>query len=75
MTDPMAKARRLKEQHQQEWLGLKGVVGVGIGKTADGRTGIIISVQENAAGIRQHIPTTLEGIPIEIRESGEFRAL
>lgn len=73
--DAMAKARQVKTQYQNEWLGLKGVVGVGLGETADGRPGIIISVQENPAGIRQQIPTTLEGVPIEVRESGEFRAL
>lgn len=75
MTDLFKKAKQLKQQHQREWLAMKDVMGVGIGKTPDNQICIIISVRTNAAGIRNRIPTTLEGVPIEIQASGKFRAL
>ena len=53
---------------------MKGVVAVGIGNTANGTPGIIISVQENVAIYHGQIPESIDNIPIEIQITGEIKA-
>ena len=55
-------------------VSLPGVVGVAQGET-DGRPCITVYVAEKSAGVVDQIPADLEGWPVVVRESGEFRAL
>lgn len=75
MDQQIEAIRRVKDRHEKRWLGVEGVVGVGIGTTAGGSVGLIVSVKTDAARVRSQIPTQIEGVDVEIRESGEFRAL
>ncbi|MFQ5769827.1 MAG: hypothetical protein ACE5HX_04790 [bacterium] len=75
MTESITKIRAVKQKHEKAWLAMEGVVAVGIGKTSDGCTGLIVSIKENASKFRQQIPVIIEEVPIEIQEIGEIKAL
>jgi hypothetical protein len=70
----LESVRRIKKKYERSWLSLKGVVAVGIGHTSREIPGIIVSVQENAESIRAHIPKEVEGVFVEIKETGEIKA-
>lgn len=75
MNIQLDQIRRVKAANEKKWLALPEVVGVGIGVTSTGKNGIIISVKENPQKIRKIIPAEIRGVAIEIRETGELRAL
>lgn len=65
------QAAAIKQQYEQQWLGLKEVAAIGIGRV-DNEVGIIISVTENPVKVREKIPARIEGVPIKIQQTGEF---
>jgi hypothetical protein len=69
------KIREVKEKYEEEWLSIKGVVGIGIGTLSDDSIGIVISAIKVEKHIQEKIPDQVEGVKIEIRETGEFKAL
>lgn len=71
----LERVKQIKRKYEQQWLALAGVVAIGIGTTASGNVGVIVSVKENPETIRASIPQEVEGIEVEIRVSGELRAL
>lgn len=75
MVEDQQKIREVKKKYEKEWLSIKGVVGVGIGILTDKNLGIMISVTKLDEQIRGKIPGEVEGIKLEIRETGEFKAL
>lgn len=74
MPDKTEKAKEVKQRYEDSWLSIKGVTAVGIGLTDNRDVGIIISVSENSENFRKQIPAQVEGIPIEVQETGEFKA-
>jgi len=68
------KIREIKRRFEREWLGIKGVAAVGIGTIEGGNIGIIISVEGNRAHVRSLIPEEVEGVKIEIKTTGMFKA-
>ncbi len=74
MSDQIEKIKAVKLKYEKSWLTLEGVIAVGIGKTAAGKTGIIVSVKEDVKKYRRKIADEIEGIPIEIQETGEIKA-
>lgn len=66
------KVTAIKQRYEQEWLSLKEVAAIGIGKVAD-EMGIIISVTENLQKMRRNIPDQIQGVPIRIKKTGEFK--
>lgn len=74
MPDEMDKIRQLKRSNEREWMALDGVVAVGIGLTEAKEAGIIISVKKDRQAIRSKIPAELNGIRIDVIESGEIVA-
>lgn len=68
------KVRQVKQQHEREWMAREEVVAVGIGK-ADGETGagIVISVSENPEKVRKEIKERIEGVPVKIQDTGDFK--
>lgn len=75
MVENQQTIREIKKKYEQQWLAIKEVVGVGIGTLENKEIGIIISVIKLDDTIRKKIPNEVEGVKIEIRESGEFKAL
>ncbi|HJW74712.1 MAG TPA: hypothetical protein VJ787_03440 [Thermoleophilia bacterium] len=71
---PNETVRRVLERHAQEIVALPGVVGVAEGET-DGGPCITVYVAEKSAEVVGRIPPDLEGWPVVVRESGEFRGL
>jgi hypothetical protein len=74
--NPMA-AETIKEalkKHTKDLMSMPGVVGTGQG-LCDGKPCIKIFVIEKTPELDQKIPKTLDGHPVVIEETGEFKAL
>lgn len=63
----------LREQADR-LLAIPGVVGVGQG-LCDGQPCIKVYVIKRTPDLMERIPSTIEGFPVEVEETGEFRAL
>lgn len=74
-TKEIDRIKVVKQRYEREWRALELVTAIGIGTTSSGATGIIISVKSDAAKVRERIPQRVEEIEIDIRETGELRAL
>lgn len=74
MADQKEKAREIKQRYEQKWMAIKEVIGIGIGMADDQSIGIIISVTEKPDKIRKEIPARIDGVTIQIQETGEFKA-
>ncbi|MFA4915449.1 MAG: hypothetical protein WC560_02105 [Syntrophales bacterium] len=75
--DPqVAPLAEIQTRHEGKLLQIRGVVGIGIGQTADGKDlGFIVHTEKNLSSQSlKRIPASLEGIPVRIIESGEFTA-
>jgi hypothetical protein len=75
MSDELERAKRVKREHESRWLSLDGVVAVGVGQTADGRPAVVVSVRADSARLRRALPERVDGVPVEVRVSGDLRAL
>jgi hypothetical protein len=75
MAKSIDNIKQIKARHEKGWLEIEGVVAVGIGTTADGSLGLIVSVKENVDAIRKRLPRSIEGVIIEVQETGEIKAL
>ena len=80
----MEDVRRVKERHEARLMGKAGVTGCAIGyRYVDGKKTnelcIICYVRkkkpEGELKKKDIIPKKIEGVPIDVIESGEFRAL
>ena len=69
------KISEIKKKYEEQWLSIQDVVGVGIGILDDENMGIIVSVVKLGSHVKSKIPNEIEGVNIEIRETGEFKAL
>ena len=65
---------QVQEEHTGQWMAIRGVVGTAIG-SSEGKPCIKIFTAVPAKQIRAKIPTTVEGYPVVIEETGVFRAL
>ncbi len=81
--EAIAHAQAVKARHERELMRKRNVVGVGIGfrRRGDQPTGevcIIVSVSKKlpAAKLAPHdlIPSVLEDVPVDVQETGLFRA-
>lgn len=68
----LERAIAVQERHTPHLLSLPGVVGAGVGLTDEGKPSIKVFVTSSEL---EAIPLTLEGIPVEVEVTGEFRAL
>lgn len=69
------EVRRIKDKYTPQFLSLKGVIGVGIGKTEADQPAIEVLVVKKLPEYEKLIPSSLEGVPIRIREVGVIKAL
>jgi hypothetical protein len=80
----LERVKEVKTRHEEELLKLPNVVGVGIGfiykkgQPTD-NIGIVVSVtaKKGLAGLAEpdRIPTELEGVPVDVQEVAQIRAL
>jgi hypothetical protein len=61
------------ERHTGRLMSMAGVVGTAEGECA-GRPCILVLVERSTPALRRAIPAQLEGIPVEIRETGRIEA-
>ncbi len=73
-TMPQRTIEQVQEEHTDEWMAIPGVVGTAIG-LYEGKPCIKIFTSRKPQQIREKIPSTIEGYPVIIEETGEFRAL
>ncbi len=68
------KIEEVLEKHTDEWLAIPGVVGAAIGESK-GRRCIQILIVRTTRELSTRIPSQVDGYPVVIKETGEFRAL
>ncbi len=62
-------------RHEDRIMGLKNVVGIGIGEKETGVPCILVFVGRRDPETERSIPRELDGYPVKIEEIGEVRAL
>lgn len=72
---PQRDITTVMNAHVDALMATEGVAGVAIGETDDHTPCIIIYVVQLTDTLKATLPTTLEGHPVRIEESGEFRPL
>ncbi len=65
---------QVQEEHTDDWMAIPGVEGTAIG-LYEGKPCIKIFTSKKPHEIRAKIPSTVEGYPVIIEETGAFRAL
>ena len=66
--------QQVQEEHTPEWMAIEGVEGTAIG-LYNSKSCIMVFSSKKAEELRGVIPTTIEGYPVIIEETGNFRAL
>jgi hypothetical protein len=61
------------ERHTASLMSVVGVVGTAEGECA-GQPCILVLVERATPALRQAIPSQLDGIPVEVRETGRIEA-
>jgi hypothetical protein len=62
------------DRHTERLMSLPGVIGTSEGECR-GRPCILVLVARKTRELERAIPPQLEGVPVEIRETGPIRAL
>lgn len=65
---------QVQQEHTSQWMAIDGVEGTAIG-LFEGKPCIKIFSSKKAEDFRGVIPSTVEGYPVIIEETGAFRAL
>lgn len=65
---------QVQKEHTEEWMAIDGVEGIAIGLYKN-KPCIKIFSSKKADNLRGKIPSTVEGYPVIIEETGTFRAL
>ncbi len=71
---PERTIEQVQEEHTDDWMAIPGVEGTAIGLYED-KPCIKILSSVKPQQIRDKIPSTVEGYPVIIEETGAFRAL
>jgi hypothetical protein len=72
-TGQMVWASQVKARHEDELLQAPGVVGLAVGCASHtGGVAILIYVDHLDEGVRRSLPVELEGVQVQLVESGEF---
>jgi len=73
-TMPERTIEQVQEEHTDEWMALPGVEGTAIG-LYEGKPCIKVFTSRKPQQLRDKIPSTVEGYPVIIEETGAFHAL
>ena len=71
---PERTIEQVQEEHTDDWMAIPGVEGTAIG-LFEGKPCIKIFSSRKPQEVRAKIPSTIEGYPVIIEETGAFRAL
>ncbi len=72
---PQRDVTTVMNAHVDALMATDGVAGVAISETDDRKPCIVIYVVQLTDALKASLPTALEGYPVRIEESGEFRPL
>ena len=72
-TLPPAAVAQVLERYTDRLMSVPGVVGTAEGECR-GKPCILVLVERATPALRQAIPAEIEGIPVEIRETGRIEA-
>jgi hypothetical protein len=72
--EPVSESRadQVLDQHELRLMRIRGVEGVGVEQDFAGTERIVIYVRDSA--VSRNLPATLDGVPIRVEVSGEFKA-
>ena len=70
---PSKSIEKVLAANTDSLMAIKGVVGVGIGELG-GKPCLKVMVDRMTRKLRKQIPKSLEGYPVVIEETGEFKA-
>ena len=65
---------QVQAEHAGAWMAIPGVVGVAVGEQ-DGRPCIVVMTAGPTEEIDRQIPSMIDGYPVVLRQTGQFRAL
>ena len=71
---PQRSIEQVLKDNTERWMAIAGVEGTAIG-LSEGKHCIKIFASSNPQELRTKIPSHIEGYPVIIEETGEFRAL
>ena len=71
---PQRSIEQVLKDNTERWMAIAGVDGTAIG-LSEGKHCIKIFASSNPQELRAKIPSNIEGYPVIIEETGEFRAL
>jgi hypothetical protein len=71
---PEKTIEQVQEEHTDDWMAIPGVEGTAIG-LFENKPCIKIFSSRKAEELRAKIPSSVEGYPVIIEETGAFRAL
>jgi hypothetical protein len=66
--------QEVKARHEARLMAEPGVVAVGIGRDADGKPAIIVSLDRERPEARASLPAELEGYAVRVQVIGPVRA-
>ena len=66
--------QEVKARHEARLMEKPGVVAVGVGRDADGRQAIIVSLDRERPDTRAAMPEVLEGYAVRVQVIGPVRA-
>ena len=71
----MKNIHEVKAKHEMEWMTVPGVTGIGIGERSRAPgLAIRVYVERITPALRARIPAEVEGHPVELEATGEFKA-
>ncbi|MBC8248787.1 MAG: hypothetical protein H8E90_03830 [Anaerolineales bacterium] len=71
---PPAEIVDVMEKHQEELMGMPGVLGVGIGRSeATGEFVILVMIEEMTTALEEVLPKELDGFKVESVVTGEIK--
>jgi hypothetical protein len=70
---PPPTVSQVLERYSGRLMSLRGVVGTAEG-SCDGRPCIVVLVDRITPALQRRLPSSLEGIPVQVRETGRVKA-
>ena len=65
---------QVQEDYTEKWMNISGVEATAIGQYK-GKPCIMVFISINTSELRVKIPSTIEGYPVIIKDTGKFNAL
>ena len=71
---PPKPIQEVLQEHTRAWMSLPGVQGTAVGEL-HGQPCLVVYVAQTTEGLKAAIPQSVEGYPVRLEQTGEFRAL